>query len=313
MCPDHVFISSTALAQRGTIDGTTAVYRPIVLSLLALIASTQIGCSRSDAPVDENDIATRVQQAVDATQEADRSFQTRVAEVLAATAAAAPTNTPPPTATPPPTFTPQPPTPTEVPPTPAPSPTPISEPTATPTEISAADRYAQAGYTPFNRPEIDMMIHPDLSYDDTESETADDVSLYRFVDFNSDYLVFDIRVFKNLGPSRRLTHDDARSILTTIVENTEGLANLSFVATDDTSMRDRHGVIVRHEFTVDGLPGYGVFMLIDFGTWVYAFDAYGVDYEYQVIEDLLHAIFSTAYLRGPGELEGVMHFPRPAV
>ena len=66
-------------------------------------------------------------------------------------------------------------------------------------------------------------------------------------------------------------------------------------------MRDHHGVIVRHEFTVEGVPGYGIFMLLDFGEWVYAFDAYGVDYEYPMVEELLHSIFETAYLRGPHE------------
>lgn len=261
-----------------------------VLGVFTLVVAACGGGTTAPPPtatVDQSSVvATEVAHAVQATADVQSAINaaveaTRTAEALAQ----------PPTPTPAPLT----PTSTPVPPTVEPTHTPVPPPPPAP-EMAPVDELAAQGYYPFERDEISLMIHPRLDFDDIDQLLDDDEAEYVFTDFEAPYLHFEVAIDKSAIPKRSISDAEARSFVEGTMRNSEHISTYEIVASDETSIEGHPGRVVRTTFVTNGSPAYGVLMLISDGPWLYRFDIYGDEYEYNVIEEILKSIFDSAHL-----------------
>jgi hypothetical protein len=287
------------------------------LRLVLLLAVILPGCAASgDSDQEQAVVETKVAEILTATAEAptptlpaEQQVATGVAQALTATASIQPTSSPTATANPA-TATPIFIIPTRPAPTSPPdiratvdillTPTVPADP-APPTPTSPADDYARRGYYPFDRPELALMIHPRLVLDDVATDEGENLTGYDFRDFNAPYLIFEITIWKTSTSRNSITEGLIESMVSGVLDRSEHISSYEFVANEATGFGGHSGRILRYRYVSNGDPAYGATLAIAYDEWVYIFDAYGDDYEYQTIEDIIRSVFVTAFLRGPSQ------------
>lgn len=266
---------------------------------LGLATAACGGTTKADptlTPIAQSDlVATEVSRAIQATTEIQKVVDAAIEGTMTAVSAEMP---PTPTKALP-TSTPRPdPTATTTPTAPALPTEPVQVPTseASQARTEALMRLRDEGYTLFNQTEIAIMIHPRLTYQDLVPDQNDDDVSYKFTDYNAAYLNFDIAIHKDVDKRRSISDDEIRGYLWRTMLNSSHITGYDVVASDETSIEGHPGRVLRFTFVSDGSPSFGVAMMISYDDWLYVFNIYGDEYEYDTIEAILKSVFDSAML-----------------
>jgi hypothetical protein len=181
-------------------------------------------------------------------------------------------------------------------PSPAPAtPTSASTIRGTPTE-SLVDRLAAAGYYPFEKDEISLMINPNLVQVESGSQSHDTVA-YRFTGEHNRVLDLEISIRKEVTAANLISDEAAKSQLDSFTKSTSPSINsYTVVGSDATSINNQPGRALRYQFATNASEGYGVYMLIADGTWLYRFNVSGAAEEHDTVEEIVSSIFDSASL-----------------
>jgi hypothetical protein len=180
------------------------------------------------------------------------------------------------------------------------SPTPLADAIGTPTE-SPVDRLAAAGYYPFEVDEISIMINPNLVPVEAENASHDTVD-YHFTGEHNRVLDFDISIRKDETAENLITDEAAKAQFANFVRfSSLKITSSTVIGSDATSINGLPGRALRYQYATQGTEGYGVYMLIADGTWLYSFDIAGPTDEHATDVEIITSIFDSASLHGaPG-------------